>query len=608
MESPLIQYFKPVHDGDIVDWADGKLKIPYSTQYPIYVASVSPWLIEPLRCLSDPKIYRVDVRMPAGAAKSLIGEILIAKKFCDESGMIYYVWQADDEAGDAMEDRIYQLIESNDFLSRRLPRDRNKKRTHKLSAPHVTIYAVGANESAAQSKRVNTLIMEEPHMWKPGMYKAFMDRTKSVKNPLILSLSTGSILNDESDKSYCSGSCEEWQVPCPHCNEYQAMTDSRDRLLATIDDSTVDENGEYNWPALIPTVRYNCEHCGIDWPTDKDFRHEQAKQGRYKVTNPNAPSNHRSFHMEAVGIYYEGFELSEILKLKLEAVQSYKCGAIEPFKNYMQKQRAMAWDESPSNDDDKAAFDRTKGNYAKGDPHESELSRFLTIDNQAGKASRGQGAHRWYTCRSFGPTECRLIDEGRVSTWEEMEEKRIALGVEPRRTLVDCAFDTIAVQEVCVRYGWQALWGDTTSKDSFPHHENVMTPSGPIQMVRHHPYSRPQAGHVGIGKSGKQSQAVYYFWCQRPIKDQWHRLMDGMTTYRWTVPHDVSDEYRKQTRVEFKKQITGKDGKKKWEWFFPKGCDNHLTDCDQMTLVAGWMDPRIKPYLGAIENEQQTNE
>ena len=59
------------HDGDMVSWADGKLKIPYSVRYPIYIANESPWLIEVMRAISDPKIKRVDVRMPAGAAKSL---------------------------------------------------------------------------------------------------------------------------------------------------------------------------------------------------------------------------------------------------------------------------------------------------------------------------------------------------------------------------------------------------------------------------------------------------------------------------------------------------------------------------------------------------------
>ena len=555
-----------------------------------------------MRAMSDPKIRRVDFRAPAGAAKSLVGEVHIAHAIAEEPGLYYYVWQTDEDGKDAMEDRIYPMIEANEMLATRLPVDRNKKRMAKVAFPHMSLYCVGANLSAAQSKRVKYLTMEEPHLYGPGMMTAFEKRVEGVRNYKILTLSTGSILGDESDESFMSGTCEEWQLPCPHCQTFQTPVDSRDRLRAQIDGETCDEAGEYNWSKILPTVRYNCEHCGMDWPTSEEARKEQSRLGRYVVTNPNAAEDHRSFHLEAVSVHY--FPLSKILMEKMKAVSAYKRGAIEPFKDYMQKRRAMAWDESPAMTDEKAAFERSKGEYMKGDPHEFEIARFLTIDNQAGKASRGEGAHRWYVCRSFGPNECRIIDEGRITSWEEIEEKRIALGVEPARTLVDIAFDTAAVQAVCVRYGWQGLWGDNSGKKSFPHHENVMTPSGPARIVRHYPYSSPNIGHVGIGKSGERRQARYFFWCQRPIKDLWHRLKNGMTSYRWTVAKDVSDAYRDQTNVEYKKQvIEKKTGQKKWEYFVPSGKDNHLTDCDQMCLTAAVMDPRLREYLWTADSD-----
>ena len=593
------------HNGDLVEWADGKLKLPYSVRYPVFLAGESPWLLEPMRAMSDPKIRRVDFRAPAGAAKSLVGEIHIAHSIVEANGLYYYVWQTDDDAKDAMEDRILPMIEANDFLSRRLPAEKDKVRRQKIVFPGLSFYCIAAKASKANSKRVRTLIMEEPHLYEPGMMKAFEDRTTGVKNYKILTLSTGSILEDESDLAFCEGSCEEWQVPCPHCREFQTMTDARDRLRSDSNAETTDANGEFDWKKFAPTVRYNCEHCGLDWPTDNKFRHDQAKLGRYVAMNPNAAEDHRSFHLEAVSIHYEGFELHTTLIKKLKAVAAYKRGAIEPFKNYIQKTRAMAWDESPGETDEQAAFDRSKGEYMKKDPCEFEIARFIGIDNQAGKASQGEGAHRWYVCRSFGPNECRLIDEGRVTSWEEMEEKRIDLGVEPGRTLVDIAFDTVAVQAVCVRYGWQGLWGDNTGKKSFPHHETVIVNNRPERVVRHYPFSSVNVGHVGLGKGGVRRQARYFFWCQHPIKNMWHRLKNGLTaSFRWTVPQDVSDEYRDQTRVEFKKMQTGKDGKKTWGWFTQSKKANHLTDCDQMTLVGALMDARIRGILWSDGSEE----
>ena len=600
------------HSGDLVEWADGKLKLPYSVRYPVFMASESPWLLEPMRAMSDPKIRRVDFRAPAGAAKSLVGEIHIAHSIVEMHGLYYYVWQTDDDAKDAMEDRILPLIEANDFLAKRLPEQTDKIRRQKIVFPGLSFYCIAAKPSKANSKRVKVLIMEEPHLYETGMMKAFEDRVTGVKGYKILTLSTGSILEDESDLAYCEGSCEEWQVPCPHCHQFQTMTDARDRLRCDMKEST-GEDGETDWKLLAPTVRYNCEHCGIDWPTDKKFRHEQSKLGRYVATNPNAAEDHRSFHLEATSIHYEGFELSTTLIKKLKAVAAYKRGAIEPFKNYMQKTRAMAWDESPTDSDDGATFERMKGEYMKGDPNEFEIARFLTVDNQAGKASKGEGAHRWVVCRSFGPTECRLIEEKRVSTWEEIEELRITLGVEPGRVLVDIAFDTAAVQAVCVRYGWQGLWGDSTGKKSFPHHEKFLVNGKPEWITRHYPFSSVNIGHVGIGKGGVRRQARYFFWCQHPIKNMWHRLKSGNTTlYRWTVAQDVSDAYKEQTNVEFKKMETNKKtGAKVWTWFVQSKRDNHLTDCDQMCLVGALMDRRLREILwsdGSEENQQTENQ
>jgi phage terminase large subunit GpA-like protein len=190
------------HTGDMTDWADGTLKIPYSVRYPVFIANESPWLLEPMRAMSDPKIRRVDVRAPAGAAKSLIGEIHIAYCISQSPGLYYYVWQTDDDGKDAMEDRVYPMIVANPKLNALLPADRHKDRKMKISFPHMTLYCVGANMNAAQSKRVKTLIMEEPHLWRDGMVKAFEKRCEGVRDPKILTLSTGSIQDDETDKTF----------------------------------------------------------------------------------------------------------------------------------------------------------------------------------------------------------------------------------------------------------------------------------------------------------------------------------------------------------------------------------------------------------------------
>jgi hypothetical protein len=441
--------------------------------------------------------------------------------------------------------------------------------------------------------------------------QAFEKRIEGVKNPKIITLSTGSVAGDESDEAFNSGSVEEWEVPCPHCNQFQKMTDSRDRLKCERDETTIDKEGNFIWHKLLPTVRYNCEHCGRDWPTDTAFRRSQSILGRYTQTNPNSRVDHRSFHFEATAIHW--MELSKTLEEKLKASYAAKRGALDPLKEYMQKRRAMAWDESPA-ETDGAEIDRMTGGYLKlqaaGESKkpgefDGEIARFLTIDNQAGKASRGEGAHRWYVCRAYSATECRLIDEGRIVSWEELEEHRIKLGVEPDRTLVDCAWDTQAVQSICIRYGWMGLWGDTTNKDSYPHHEQVPTPQGIKRVTRKLPYSPVNFGHVGIGTNQRQAAARYFFWCKQPIANLYHRLRSGLSGFRMTIAQDTSEAYKKQTSVEYKRQMVDSKGGKYWAWFRPPSKDDHLLDADQMNLVAALMDSRIRPSIYTFIDEVQ---
>jgi len=596
-------------DGDVIEWADGKLKIPYSARCPIFVAEESPWLIEPLRATCDPKVRRVDVRGPAGSAKSLIGEMHIAWCVDNAPGFYYYVHQKDDAGAQIMEERVIPMFLENDFLSAKLPVDPNKRRVARISFPTMQLYALGANYNNAQSKRVKYLTMEEPHAYEPGLMRAFEKRCEGVRGAQILTLSTGSILDDESDKSYNMGTCEEWEVPCPTCGHFQRMTDTRDRLRCERTTDTVDDQGNIIWHKILPTVRYNCEECGVDWPTDSEFRREQAKKGRYTVTNPNAPSDHRSFHWEATAIHW--MSLQDILKEKLEASHAAKRGSIEELRDYIQKRRALAWDDSPQEDTGEDAV-RMKSDYRKRAQHEGEIARFLTIDNQAGRASKGEGAHRWYVCRAYTPAGSVLIDCGRITTWEELEELRIELGVEPGRTLVDTAWDSQNVQAVCVRYGWQGLWGDNTNKKSFPHHEVVQGQ----RIVRQYPFSSVNVGHVGLGTGGHTRQARYFFWSQQTVKNLYHRLKNGLATYKWTVPQDCAESYFEHIKNEYKRQEIASSGEKVWKWCNPPKKPNHLLDCDQMNLVAAIMDPRIRAVIlsaddvsaSVLSDESQSNQ
>lgn len=577
-------------------WADGFLKLPQSVRYPVFIAEEAPWLIEPLRAIGDPNIRQVDIRGPVGSAKSLIGEIVIAWIIEHNPGPTYYVWQSDPDGTDAMEDRVLPMLEGNDFTLQKMPKDRHKKRAAKISFPHMPLYIVGANLNAAQSKRIKWLIMEEPHLYRAGMGSAFKKRCEGVKGAKIITLSTGSVLDDESDQDFTAGTQEKWHVRCPHCREYQVLSDSPDRLKADRNDKTMDKNGSFIWHEFLSTVRYNCEHCNKDWPATEQFRREQAQDWEWQATNPNSRSDHRSFHFESVAVWWT--PLQTIVEEKLKASYSAKRGSLELLKDYVQKRRAMAWDDSPP-ETSTSDIQRITGGFYKGDKWDDALASFLIFDNQRGIARQGEGEHRWYSKWSFGQNEMRLMDEGKVGTWEECEELRIKLGVLPLMTWVDRAHDPVRVDAVCCRYGWRGLWGDMTGKESYPHHEMIQGK----RITRHYPFSTPQLGHTSV-VSGVQRQAVYFWWCHQPTAQLYHSLKDGQTAYQFRIPMDTSEDWKKHNAVEFKQRVVDSRGGVKWLWSRGKAQKpDHQLDVGEMGIVAALMHPQIRQILYAFSDE-----
>lgn len=575
----LSNCFRERYEGHPGQWADRRLRLPYSTQEPEFILSRAPWLIPAFEALGNPQYRKVDIRGPAGSGKSLIGEIDIC--FCVENqpGTYYYVWPGDEDAKDQVEDRIYPLFLDNAFLAQMLPLDRHKKRNSKIVFPDMQFYSVGANESNAQRVRAFRLTMEEPHMFKSGMLTKFRKRMRGVRGVRELTLSTGSVLGHQTDEEFKSGSCHEFEIPCPHCGHFQALT--KDDLEWDKNESTKDEKGEYRWEPLRESMRYECQKCDKPFPKRPEERLELAQAGKAIQKNPNAPKHHFSYHYSAHVV--DWIDLRDIGQEYIEAKIAMRFGNLDLYKDFIQKTEANAWDDAPP--DSILDVNQRFGAYVKRSSWSDEICRFLTVDNQFGQSSKGELPHRWCLTRAWGLSETRLIDECKVDEWEDVEELRKALGVVPARVLVDIAFDRPDVLKQCHRFGWQGLIGEDR-RVSFPHKGKDEKGNPAVFQL---PFSPPKHGHVGMGQRGRLSAATYYHWCHKPIKDLYHRLANGHANdYKFLIADDVSDDYKKHVQAEYSRIWNGKR-----EWHTPESRADHLLDCEQMNLSAAVMDPRL---------------
>ena len=311
-----------------------------------------------------------------------------------------------------------------------------------------------------------------------------------------------------------------------------------------------------------------------------ELRRQLSRSGKYVQTNPNAPPHKVSFHYNALAIDWINWE--DLAEEKITATHAARHAALLPLKDYVQKRLAEAWDDSPRETD--ATQKNFLGGYALLEQWEDEFCRFMTIDCQAGKASQRETSHFWYVIRLWSATgESRLFDCGKIYTFEELEEKRKEHGVEPQRTLIDCAWETNIVHQRCLQYGWQGLWGK--DQPHFPHH----LANGETLRL---PYSTVQRGHVGIGLSKKPQIVSYWYWSNPTVKDLFHHLKNGFGV-PWTVARDAGADYLSHINAEYKRQEHDKRGRKIWRWYVSPKRDDHLLDCEQMNLLAACMAPQL---------------
>lgn len=91
------------------------------------------------------------------------------------------------------------------------------------------------------------------------------------------------------ERKYLEGDQRKYHVPCKHCNHFQELVWSRDRLKYDLD-----EKGRLVWDS----VHYVCESCGGKWiNADKDWF---LQRGKWVPTAEPIRPNLRSYHISSL--------------------------------------------------------------------------------------------------------------------------------------------------------------------------------------------------------------------------------------------------------------------------------------------------------------------
>lgn len=608
-------------------WAEDNVKsIPYSPNPGPFRSENSPWMRAPLEALTDVRIRKVQIVAGIQASKTLGSEIGSAYIIPNMPGPMLWLDQQDDEAKDELESRLMPLWKSTPATKRLISgsRGRNRYKTKRNKVTFLNgmpIWVLGAhNIKNLQRRSIRWLIGDETWQWPAGhMAEAEARVTAFGWLGKIFFSSQAGEEDDDTDKSYLAGTQEVWHFMClnPECPE-----PLQPYLLENLDfkDAEKRPDGSRNMDQVMELSRVVCPHCGHRHNTNevrtRRMMNDPERGARFVVTNPDAPSNYRSFHWNG----FASTPCGELAKLYLQAKAAEKKGDISLLKIFYQKRLAIPWKDMYS--DYKMEIESSE--YSLGEEWEEEcgILRSGAIVEQlpekpvrelfgsdeeflealqrhtrlvGPKPVRGrmlkvdcQRDHYWATVTSFSASgSMRLLwcGGGRseadspfpLTSWHDIDDLQARFDVAPHLVFVDAGDNPNAVYHACAERGWTALMGD--GRSTWPH----KIPNDPRDRSKGYRtverfYSPAKTIALGRGLSCNR-----HLFSNLQCKDILARLRNNQdpgagATYE--VPKDVPDFFLKHMDSEVRVK---KRDKNVWEQIGKR--PNHLWDCEVMGVA-----------------------
>ena len=212
----------------ILEYAERYIPLPpaYTPPGP-FKLGLSRYLEGPWDALADPKVKVVTVMKATQTGGSLVGDVWLAWLMRVAPAPMFFNMQTDEDAKDHATLRINELLNRCGPVAAILP-DGHKGKHSKRVTQAITLQSMwliiqGANLSNLQSKSVCYVMNDEVVFWSPdslirdsrARQTAFGWRRKEYD------CSQGGMMGDEHDRSWKSGTMEEWSWTCSSCGMIQ---------------------------------------------------------------------------------------------------------------------------------------------------------------------------------------------------------------------------------------------------------------------------------------------------------------------------------------------------------------------------------------------------
>ena len=593
VKEELINTFKeaihlPYTDG-IVKWCQDNIILPNSYAIPGKLdLSISPYLIEPLQELDNPKIKQINLIMATQIGKSLLTEISIPYWVINNPGTIMKLFHNNEISDVISETRFLPLIKSCEVLKPLLKYDRFSTKLRGVNFPHVSLIMGGANDGKAHGSTVKYLICSEAHQWDSGMLDKFIARTTAFagRRKIIID-SQPNEKGSELERHYLQGKVNVWHWKCPHCNAYQPYIWAKEREDGTYAgfnwDTILNEDGETtNIGLSAKTCWLECEFCRhkiTDSPTNRVSLNDTGKYICVKDDGASDVVSYTAPNFVNINLSFESAASQYMLAKRIQ-----RTGVDEQMKIFVNQVLGQFY----------KANEITDTSTVLKEAYSLELNEewitTMGVDVQRKGAVKYWGVRAW---RKDGK-ESRRIDFGIARTWEEISKIQEKYKIPLPLVGVDSGDGTDDIYQECIKaggkfkivrignqlkhIGWTPLKGD--GKPNWPHSNGVKKLYSPPS---------PQDSKFTDGSKFKGIPAELILFSSGNISKILANLRDNKTVgVKWLIDSDDKDYIQQIYAEGFVEHLNTKTGLTETKWTV-KSDNNHYFDVEKMNLVLAIM-------------------
>jgi phage terminase large subunit GpA-like protein len=524
----------------------------------------TPYLVEPMDCMSDREVETVILQFPAQVGKTEAMLNFVGWAVDVDPGPLLYVYPRQDDADKVIKNRLQPLLFDSPALQRHLTGDPNDLGLKEIRLDRMRIFAAWSNSPAALAQQpCRYVICDEVNKYPPfagreaNPLKLAEIRTRTYRGRrkmIICSTPTTpeGYITQELERS----DFRQYYVPCLHCGEYQVLDFWKGVKFPKGATGYAVKTEQSAW--------YECVKCS--GRIVEDQRLDLVAKGKWvpkgmaidkegKLSGIRPSPRRAGFQMSTLPSPWDTF--SDTAAEWLDAMGDH--GRTMHFWNSW---LAEPWRDKAETVKAVHILARCKGYRSGTAPAPAKrLTAFVDVQEE----------HFWYVLRAWGDREASwLVRYGQLLSWGEVEEliysQSLIAGVPTRieRVLIDSGWNTDEVYRFC---------------------------------RKHYPLTIPSKGASGNTllplqtSKGDRIPVAHFkpdFWKDKLSR---HILARDGEPGEWNVPSDVANDptYLEQMTSQARsfKRLHGRTWAT-WESVAQKRPD-HIWDCEVGNMVAARM-------------------